>query len=241
MVKTVQQDMWIRGFHAVAPVGTHHTVLSAFNLALPDGVSVCNGFVQGNTLLYGSGVGTDPLELPGDVAVRVTAGTRLLLNLHLYNASTTVLPGTSGIQVEVVDPQTVAHRAQLVLAGTEDITIPNTGATTLSGQCTFGQETTLMAMMPHMHTLGTHMKVTLTGGQLPDQVLMDDEYYFDDQRFRVLSPLVTAQQGQRLAIECTYYNDTDRTFVFGESTNDEMCYAALYFYPEAPVGVTCTN
>ena len=65
-------------------------------------------------VLYASGVGTDALELPDGVAVKIPAGKQILLNLHLFNASDTPLEGTSGIEVNRIEPEKIQHEADMI-------------------------------------------------------------------------------------------------------------------------------
>jgi hypothetical protein len=62
-------------------------------------------------------------------------------------------------------------------------------------------------------------------------VLYDQPYDFNEQKFSLLDQALVTTAGGRLTIECTYMNPTGNTVVFGESTNQEMCYALTFVYP----------
>ena len=65
---TVEETMFIREFRPVAPLGTHHTVLTYGNTATrPDGTTPCEAFTNAANMIYGSGVGTNPLRFPDGV------------------------------------------------------------------------------------------------------------------------------------------------------------------------------
>ena len=84
--RTMSETVYIREFLPIAPLGTHHTVLTIENdSGTPDGTARCNALTNGPEMIYGSGVGTTALEMPPGVAVKVEAGQQVLLNLHLHN------------------------------------------------------------------------------------------------------------------------------------------------------------
>ena len=51
------------------------------------------------TRVFGSGVGTNAIEFPQGVGIKLAAGSQLLLNLHLFNTADTALSGTSGTKI----------------------------------------------------------------------------------------------------------------------------------------------
>lgn len=88
---------------------------------------------------------------------------------------------------------------------------------------------TLIALFPHMHQLGTHMKTTIhTGGV--DRVIHDAPYAFDHQAVIPLESIPLAV-GDKITTECTWNNTTAQTITYGESSTTEMCYSILYRYP----------
>jgi hypothetical protein len=232
---TLDRDLTIAGFDSINPAGTHHTVLTVGGASEPDGIAPCNSFVQLGTMLFGSGVATKSLEFPEGVAVRLRAGTQLLLNLHLFNtASTAPISGTSGTRALVVDPSAVGLEAESILAGTAQLALPPNQETKTNGTCTLTSESTLFAVQPHMHQLGKHMKVTARiGGQ--DQVIHDGAYDFGEQPIYPMAPLKMAA-GDSLHVVCTHENTTAAAVTWGESSTAEMCHAGVYRYPAASAG-----
>lgn len=238
---TVPEDMYVSAFRPIAPNGTHHTVLSREVSAQPDGIYSCDAATNGPVMIYGSGVGTTPLEFPQGVAVKLKAGEKLLLNLHLFNVSPSPLSGRSGIEVRRVDPTDVEHEAEMLLAGKDQGLVVDTGENTQTGYCTMAGDVTVFAVIPHMHQLGIHMKVSAqtSGGVKP---MIDADYTFDDQQYHVQDPLIQLQAGDQVQVDCTYYNDRGETVHFGDSSLAEMCYAGIYRYPALGTPfITCTQ
>ena len=80
----VANDMWIAGFRAASPVGTHHSVLTISTTNTATGDYDCFAGSLDTQMLYAAGVGTDdePTSTPSAVFVSsvarviVTAATR---------------------------------------------------------------------------------------------------------------------------------------------------------------------
>jgi len=231
--KTLTADTWIKSLRPIAPLGTHHAVLMLGAPDAADGTVECNSGLP-KPGIYASGVGTNVLELPAGVAVHAKAGDQLLLNLHLFNAGTDPLSGTSGVEFTTTDPASVVHEAGVVLVGKATGLYVDTGMTTQTGTCTTPAGTTLFAVAPHMHLLGTHMKATYGS-----QVLYDEDYTFDGQHFQMIDPMISTVANGTYTVTCSYYNP-GAPVTFGESTTDEMCYALTYVYPPPKVN-SCTN
>jgi hypothetical protein len=229
---TADRDLYIGGFDPIAPVGTHHTVLGISAAGSPDGVTTCNGFLIEPQILFGSGVGTERLMLPPGVAVKVSKGQQIMLNLHLFNTSDAPLSGTSGVRALLVDASALTDQAEALLAGPVGFTIPE-GPAMIDGTCTMARASTIFAVGPHMHKLGVHMTA-----RLGTAMLLDRDYTFDEQTFAPVN--VQAKPGDRITTECTYDNDTGGPVHFGQSTNDEMCFLIVYHYPSGGQFSVCS-
>lgn len=239
----VPRDMYITTFRAVAPFGTHHTVLT-----VSEGGQIgdydCGAGSLDFQMLFASGVGTDDLAFPDGVAIKVTAGQFVNLNLHLFNTDPLdELSGHSGVQVLTIDEAAVEHEAEMVFAGDGDLNIPaNTTAPHLeSGGCTFSRDATLLAYWPHMHQYAVRQRVLLTIGGV-ETVVHDQPYTFEEQTNYPLDPPIEVGSGDSISVECYYENDTDSPVMFGDSSTTEMCFTGLYRYPKQAIFLfECTD
>ena len=154
------EDLWVNGFEAISPHGTHHTLLTVGEPNAPDGLTKCNAGTNRTYSVYGSGVGPERLEFPPGIALKIPKGTQLLLNLHLFNTGDADLSGNSGTLVRTIPESEVTTIAEGVLAGTIAIDIPPQQTATTTGWCTMSSDVTLFAVAPHMHQLGIYEKVT---------------------------------------------------------------------------------
>jgi hypothetical protein len=243
---TVPRDMYIKAFRPLSPAGTHHTVLTRYDQPSPaDGTVRCSVGTNGQSMIYGSGVGSPDFAFPPTVGLELTAGTRLLLNLHLYNATDQPMTGRSGALVLEAEEAEVPNRAEIVLAGpTIGLTVP-TGVSTQSGTCQLSSVTSqpvqLFALSQHMHKLGTNMRSTITRSGSPEIVLQDIPYDFEEQSFQLVEPHVELLPTDTLTTHCTYNNTTGNIVRFGDSSDDEMCFTDIFYYPAQGADFVCTG
>lgn len=236
VTRTVDEDTWVTSFRPLAPDGTHHTVLTVGPPDGPDRTVECGGASMQPGMLYGSGVGTDDLVLPAGTAVRIRAGQQLSLNLHLFNAGTAPLGGRSGVLAQVGDEPDI--EAGAVLAGDATGRVVPLGEQTLVATCVVPVASEIHRVMPHMHTLGTHLKTTAMTSS-GERTILDVAYSFDEQRYYPVEPAIAVEPGDEIRIACTYDNTTGEMVPFGESTTMEMCLNGLYTVPTWGFGVTC--
>lgn len=237
---TMTEDTYIKEFQPIAPIGTHHTLLSVNEAPTgPDGVSECSAGDNGLVTLLGSGAGErySAGPLPDGVAYKITKGSQLNLNLHIFNASENTLTGTSGTKVRTTTADEVEQTAETILAGPLSLSI-DPGKSTVTGQCTIKSDTTVFAVAPHMHQLGVHLKAVIERAAGGTEPLFDGPFDFEDQRQTATDQLLL-KAGDIVQVECTYENDTSRVVGFGESSLDEMCFIGLYRYPVAGEGLIC--
>jgi hypothetical protein len=237
---TTTRDLYISQIDPVSPPGTHHDVVAMGGPRMADGKTTCDAFqsvTAESVVLYGSGLGTDSLVLPAGTAIHIPAGQQLLLNLHLFNATDGALSGTSGVVVKTTSAADAQHLASTVLIGPTSFSVP-TGASTISGTCTVDRQLTLFSVLPHMHKLGTHMKV-VANRAAGAVTLLDVDYTFDGQKNYPIAPMVDLQAGDTVNVDCTYFNP-GAAVGFGESSNAEMCFAFVYLYPDFG-SVFCSN
>jgi len=186
-------------------------------------------------------VGTDPLNFPQGVALKIAQGAQLNLNLHLFNVGAQDLPGTSGTRVRAVASTDVVHVAEGVLAGTINLSIPPGQTVTSIGHCTMAEDATLFAVAPHMHQLGIYEKVVAESAAQGEVTLFDGPYDFNRQSYHLMDPPLDVAKGDRVRVECTHHNTTDKTVTFGQSTLSEMCFAGIYRYPASGAKLVCDD
>ncbi len=237
----MDHDVWISGFRAVAPTGTHHTVVTISSTATPLGDYDCNVGSLDYQMLYASGVNTDELRFPAGVAMQVKAGQYINLNLHLFNATDGEITGTSGILIKTMDAAAVVHPADMVFAGTMDLTIPSDGQPhDVLGGCTTPRDWNVFTLWPHMHQYATHQKVTVTLPGQAQESLLDIPFTFTEQR-NYPDVAKAIPKGSRLDVTCTYVNNSGSTISWGDSSTAEMCFTGMYKWPAGGTLFDCSR
>jgi Copper type II ascorbate-dependent monooxygenase, C-terminal domain len=227
----VPTDMWISGFRALSPLGTHHEVLTIRPTL--DGQTMgdypCSSGELDPQLLYAAGLNTDDLVFPAGDAVHLAAGSYINLNLHLFDVSDNNESGESGVLVQTIDPSQVVHEIDAVFSGTFNIDVPNDGMPhTASGGCQAKTDYHVFALWPHMHQIGVHQRLTVTTSNVPT-TLLDTDYSFSEQKNYPMQAVIPA--ASQILTTCTYVNNTGATITYGDSSTEEMCFTGIYKYP----------
>ncbi len=236
--RTVQEDTYITSFEAIAPFGTHHTVVSVTDTYTgPDKEEACGVGTMADQLLYASGVGTNAYPLPEGIAVKVKAGQTIMLNLHLFNVGEETLTGTSGTRITTTTESEVTDLAEFFFAGTYVFQVPDNGTDySASGSCTLDADSTVFTLWPHMHQVGKHMDVTHNGNSL-----LNEEFSFEEQKMYPITPVEMAA-GEKINVSCTWNNPQGNGVKrFGDNSTDEMCFAGVYRYPARGIGGFCVD
>jgi len=249
IIKTLTEDTYIKSFKGMIPAGTHHTVLTIYTGGEPDGITECSSGTNGQNMIYGTGVGSPEFNFPAGVAVKLTAGQRVLNNLHIFNAGDSTITGTSGTLYKPIAASEVQHEAELVLtgpvgfartAGAAENTLTITGSCHIS-EITSSEPINVFAVAPHMHMRGKHMKSTIVRGTA-ETVIQDDDYDFEAQTFTMHdSPMITLQPGDVLRTDCTYDTHIQKFVGFGDRSTDEMCFTDIFYYPKQGATFICSD
>lgn len=195
--------------------------------------------------LGGWAPGSRPLEMPEDVGFEVTAGSRVVLQVHYHphesdshNAHHVEPDRTEfGIYLAKEKPAKVMRIIPLI---NTSFTIPPHDAN-YRVDAEFPIPTpfpvTLWLVAPHMHLLGRKMTVQMTPPGGPAQCLIDiQDWDFNWQgAYRYRDP-VSVPAGSRISLSAYYDNSASnprnpnnppKPVSWGEATTDEMCIAFL--------------
>jgi hypothetical protein len=225
----------------------HHWLLYSETAQVSDGaIDPCalagpTGFLCGQattrSLITGWAPGRGDFELPADVGLELPApGAMMALEFHYYNTTSGMTASDqSGVEI-CVTSKFRANTASVTWLGSENIAIPAHATGTASGSCAplrMGIQASdpihIIYSWPHMHKLGTHMTSIVNRAAGGQDTLWDGDFSFN---FQVLhdTPLML-MPGDTIATTCTYQNTTDDTVMFGQSTQQEMCFNFAYAWP----------
>src|SRR5262249_15418835 len=101
--------------------------------------------------------------------------------------------------------------------------------------CNATKDMHVFATFPHMHKIGKKLEF-LHGTTQADATMAykKDPWVFGDQPMDSVDFMV--HRGDFLSSTCTWDNDTNTDVRFGESSNDEMCFFLLFYYPFDQLG-----
>lgn len=95
---------------------------------------------------------------------------------------------------------------------------------------------TFVASLLHTHEAGRGLAIRQFrgGNELLPPVDINLNYDFDYQQVNII-PRRVIEPNDRLTLECFYDNVHNETIVGGESTQEEMCFGFIYYYPRLPL------
>lgn len=181
--------------------------------------------VAGASMVGGWAPGTPVTRMPADVGIPVLADSTLVMQVHynLANMDEGPEPDRTSVRLDFADGR-VARPGFFFPVSDHTFAIPPhaTDYTTTASTAADGP-LTIWGVFPHMHTLGTHIRVEATiGGQ--DRCFVDiPRWDFHWQQLYLFQTPVEASAGDTGRLTCTWDNPTDQTIHWGEGTADEMC------------------
>jgi hypothetical protein len=190
-----------------------------------DGYTCFGGPGFDNTAVIGGWVpGSGGLILPEDSGLRLSAGTRIVMQMHYHPDGSGAADQTAfALDLE----ESVGTEMYLYPLADTNLSIPpgaEDHAEGWSATLNYGINLRLWGGTPHMHRLGSSIKVSVTPPDSDEQCLISiPEWDFDYQQFYRLEDAYIIENGSRLSLECIYDNPTDETVTWGDGTGDEMC------------------
>ena len=221
----------------------HHKILVQTAAPSPAPAYECNTLFDLNwTPVWAAGAGANPLELPAGAGFVLPPSADLVIQYHLQNAQDQAITERSAINLTFADDPTMIEPAGVFVVGPASFTIPSGSVDfTLGHECTVPLDMNVFAILPHMHKLGTKLEFEhgATVGTAT-QLYQIDPWAFGDQPLAPVS--ATFATGDFMRSTCHWTNRTGGDVTFGESSDNEMCFSVLFYYPapaNAPSG--CVN
>jgi hypothetical protein len=234
---TLAQDEVIDGFSkgsVVQPFVHHIQFAKTLDGAEPAGLSECNVLFKLNWVpIYLTGAGSSELRLDEGTGHKLPAGTQLIAQLHLLNATDKPV----NEQVEIRMHRSTAQNTIPVntwVVGSSQINLAPQQPSRVQNLCTVKGAVDLVAVFPHMHMMGTRLQVD--SGKTVDSMSMTylrEPYDFDDQHMENFK--LSLQDGDQVRVTCDYQNTTDAVAQFGESSRDEMCFFIGFALGDPPL------
>ena len=184
--------------------------------------------------LYGWAPGASGLELPPEAGLPEDPGTHLVVQMHFVNPHHDAVQDTSGFDLCTTD-KLRANDADVMAFGTTEITIPARGSRTVDCSVPVpadGATTHLFAAFPHMHRLGTSIVTTVRSGGTGNPVDLGSAQHWDYANQTWLPIDYTLRPGDVVESKCSWNNPTDHGVGYGPTSDDEMCFSYVMYYPK---------
>ncbi len=242
--RAVERTLWITGYDLAPGVRAmvHHANVHAVPAASaaglpvsPTGYSCFGGVGLANSRTIGVWVpGSPPAKYPENTAVEVAAGEALVVQMHYYRfmpGAAPVPPDQSSVLFELspLRPARLATFAGPGPAGEFAVPARATGFR-VGGTWTVPSRGTLWGVLPHMHKLGTRIQVRVGDTCAVDIPAWD--FHWQQAFFFAQTGGIPVTAGTVTSITCEYDNPSSAPVRSGESSDEEMCGAPLYFTPE---------
>jgi hypothetical protein len=218
---------------SISMPGVHHMgIYQAFGRNEEDAPHECMTLIKDTWLpVWGSGTGSPELTLPDGTGFVIQPQTQYILQLHLQNTTDGVLKIRGGVNLTYNHDVTNVTPAGMYAFGTFRMTIPPTTTDyQVPIDCQPGKLMNVFAVFPHMHKIGTKLEVTRAiPGSDPAPFYKIDPWVFGNQP---MDPLfATSNPGDQFHLVCHYNNPTANAVTYGESSDNEMCFFVLFYYP----------
>lgn len=190
--------------------------------------------------------------LPDNLGIEVPKGSKIIMQVHYFPVARTgpdqtriglylheKKPENTLLMIPVLNnsfkipPGASAHQATEVF--------PNGSLATLFDALGAVESTKIYSVYPHMHLLGSEIKVEMTdrAGKLVAPLIYIDKWDFNWQGAYAFVKPLELKSGQRIKLDCTFNNSESNprnpsnplvTVGWGEKTTDEMCLVFVGVY-----------
>ena len=193
-------------------------------------------------------------KLPPGVAVNLEPHQPLLIQTHYLRSGLTQKKSEKYLtktEVFPVDPKTVTAHAGALFLNDRSVCVPPHSESTATSRCTItgegdqARELKLLGITGHYHFRGKQFDAYRVNADGSRGELLYEYKGFDQPVFQQYSdnPIVL-HKGEGLEWQCTYQNDTDKTFCFGpDAAVQEHCILFGSYYPTDTVqeAITCLH
>ncbi len=213
--------------------GVHHFALfQAFGRNEPDEPHECDTLIKQTWLpIWVSGTGSHEMTMPAGTGFVIEPATQYIVQLHLQNSGDAPLEVRGGVNLAYERDLSSITKAGMYGLGSFELEIPpQTSNYQVPVSCDPGKEMHVFGVLPHMHKFGTSIAMTRTVGDGPTESFYKvDSWAFGNQPLDMLDATITP--GDHFELTCSYANPTDSVVRYGESSDDEMCFFVLFYYP----------
>ena len=235
-MEPVKEDMFAKSLESYQGKFGHHLILFRAEKPEPVGsVRDCTSVQDMINLLPAiSSVNFGVSEFPAGMAIRIPAGTQLVLQQHTVNTSENAIRLREAVHIRFVPKSEVQVLAGFYGVTDLDFILKPHTAQTRTSDCVVPYDMNLLVATPHMHEWGTQFWTKM--GPVDNlKTVIDIPKWRAEMRdfppltqFPLDAPMVL-KQGDIVRTSCSWMNTTEEDIIFPH----EMCATAGYYYPAA--------
>jgi len=231
------------------PSIVHHVVLfEAEDDELPTEGDPANGFACGGfgedgwDFVSGWAPGGSPVQLPDGYGIKLRKDAKLVLQMHYFNSFEGASSEVDQSGYGLLTAQEVDQRLYVYPMGAYDFVLPAGDPDVVVPFMVPWSEDwgslSILGVFPHMHQLATGFDYRVQHPDGTSTCLSTlDGWNFHNQITALFDEPATVEGGDILYVECRYdnsssnpaqFNDPPEDVVWGEGTEDEMCFGFTY-------------
>ena len=225
----LQQDLVVSGLEPSYGAGTHHIIIAQSIIDEPEGAAECAVLFKNTWIpLFLGGKGTTPVVFPEGAGYKLAKGTPIVLQLHLQNPSDAPITDKTSVALDNIDPTQTFTPAGIFGLDKREFEIPaQTSGYHTSMTCdSHGKTLSVFATLAHMHKRGKHVRVTRNADA---NLLFESDWNFDLQS--TTDQVMDIAPTDQINLDCEYDNPTTSAIKYGESSDNEMCFFVMFYYP----------
>ncbi len=199
-----------------------------------------------------------PEIAPEGAARYIPAGSKLVMQLHYNVLNGGVIPDQTSVEFYTTDvpPEYEVKATPQAYLGI-DIPAGDSASVQVTTFPVATPDLTVIGVAPHMHSIGTHIRVDMVRADGTEECLVDiPRWDFNwQQTYKFLEDeIIVAQPGDEFRLTCVYDNSESnqpvingeqldpRRVTWGDGTLDEMCLNYIHtIAPFEPIGARCAG
>ena len=179
--------------------------------------------------------GQDAVTLPGGVGLRLAAGVPVVAQVHYHPVNDPGAPDQTTINLATApEVDTEGYLFPLAHQGIDIPAGESNHVETRTISFSYGLNARLWGGTPHMHLLGTSIRVSVTPPDATEETCLISvpSWDFDYQNFYLFEEPFALENGSTITMECVYDNSQENPSQpndppvdvgWGDGTADEMC------------------
>jgi hypothetical protein len=171
-------------------------------------------------------------SFPEGAVVVVPPRSKIVGTVHLFNVLASPIDSSMTMGLQTIEEEDVVTKLREVSFLMSDIAIPPQRRSAWTQSCdvgaALGESYNIYYVLGHYHQWGNTFKMSFVGGEGGERSIVDFTNNPGDTLGVTIDPPLNSQGATHIKYECGYNNTTDRTLVWGNNGQEEMCQFLAY-------------